>query len=441
MSKWDIYYKKTLDNIHNNIQIFENMIIFYYKLLIINKLTDEKYIYQEYKKYIEDINIFKQLFLDNQNLGIFTIFNNIPDILHPLEEYIYMEYGSLISFINTSYFNKNNDDIIGLKKNIFKYDKYYYPLLYQDIAPYNYYKKYIYVNINYFDFKKYDNKNYCLLFITRNKNVYSYVNGIYKKKEKNNWIINNYILKLEDLIYLTVLRKIEKKDIIQVFNVMYKIKKDTEIYSYHGQKRNTEPHWYSLKKDEYLNDPYKIFYKENDILYRHNVKTLDNLECINLSIDILSNNNIKEISKVNQDNLKIENIDELLDNIYNSKYINNKSINNKSINNKSINNKYINKIYNGNLNKILSKSDNDKIWKDNKGKRLLNEIINKSSNFYNEKLYYFKFLENYGFNTIINSYGYYEDLDKFYSYELGFNDISIKNIKLINVEEIKLKFN
>ena len=415
MPKWDIYYKKTLNNIHKNIKIFEKMLIFYYKLLIVNKLTDNNFISREYNKYIQDIkyiSIFKKLYLDNQNLGIFTIFNNIPDILHPLEKNIYMDYGSYISFLDLKYFKKKDKDIIILKNNILKYKKYYYPLIYQDIAPYNNNKKYIYVNIIYFDFEKYNNNKYCLLFITKNNGIYCYVNGIYKKKEKTQWIINNYKLEIEDIIYLTILRKITTEDISNVFNEYYILKKNTKLYSYYNNKKE-KISWYSLKNDENLKDPYKIDYKKNDILYKHIGIVLYDIKCINLSIDILSNNNIK----------KSNNINDFLDNIYNIK---------------NINKKYKNKIYNGNLNKILSKTDNNKIWPDNKGKRLLNEIMTKSSNFNNTNIYYFNFIEQYGFNSIINSYGYYETLDKFYSYELGVNDKSFNNIKIIDIQQIIL---
>ena len=52
--------------------------------------------------------------------------------------------------------------------------------------------------------------------------------------------------------------------------------------------------------------------------------------------------------------------------------------------------------------------------------------------------YYFNFLEKYNINSIINSYGYYEKLDKFYSYELGLNDISIDNVEFVERLEIKM---
>ena len=64
--------------------------------------------------------------------------------------------------------------------------------------------------------------------------------------------------------------------------------------------------------------------------------------------------------------------------------------------------------------------------------------MTKSSNFNNTNIYYFNFIEQYGFNSIINSYGYYETLDKFYSYELGVNDKSINNIKIIDIHQIKI---
>ena len=410
MSQWDIYYKKTLDNIHNNIYIFEKILIFYYKLLIINKLNDTDYIQKEYRKYIKDINLFNKLFLETQNLAIFTIFNNIPDIIHPLPDDIYMDYGCYVSFIEPK--NKN-DDIISLKHNIFKHKKYYNPLLYQDIAPYNAHKKYIYINIKYFDFDKYK-KDYCIIFMTKNKDIYYYVNGVYKIKKHNKWNTkDNYNINQKDLYYVSVLRKIKQQDILNVFNNNYLVKKNTKIYSYHSEQEEHKLHWYSLKEDEYLNDPYKIFYKKGDTNYKYVFKITNDLNCINLSIDILSNNDIN----------KTEDIKNLLDNIYDKKVIDKK---------------YTNKIYNGNLNKILSKDNNDKIWSDNKGKRLLNEIILKTSNFYNEKIYYFKFLEKYNINSIINSYGYYEKLDKFYSYELGLNDMSIDYVEFVERLEIKL---
>ena len=53
--------------------------------------------------------------------------------------------------------------------------------------------------------------------------------------------------------------------------------------------------------------------------------------------------------------------------------------------------------------------------------------------------YYFDFLSNYNFNYFINSYGYYEKLDKFYKYELGFNIDPYNKLIKIN-ETTKIKF-
>ena len=54
-----------------------------------------------------------------------------------------------------------------------------------------------------------------------------------------------------------------------IFNNNYLVKKNTKIYSYHSEQEEHKLHWYSLKEDEYLNDPYKIFYKKGDTNYKY----------------------------------------------------------------------------------------------------------------------------------------------------------------------------
>ena len=51
----------------------------------------------------------------------------------------------------------------------------------------------------------------------------------------------------------------------------------------------------------------------------------------------------------------------------------------------------------------------------------------KTSNFNLSNKYYFDFLSNYNFNYFINSYGYYEKLDKFYKLIFFYNLTFIKN--------------
>jgi hypothetical protein len=163
-----------------------------------------------------------------------------------------------------------------------------------------------------------------------------------------------------------------------------------------------------------LQDPYYIHSKKNDIIYLHECKIINDLSCLNLSIDILSNNKL----------YKTHDITPFLNIIYN---------NNNNNNNNLI--KYNNLIFNSNLNYIKEHTGNN-TWILNKGKRLLNEIFLKSSNFINNKQYYFNFLTQYNINVIIYSYGFYKKFNKFYSYELGFNINSKEYIKILNVEKI-----
>ena len=157
-NKWEIY-KKTLNSIFNTQEIYMKMIIYYYNLVIKEKLNDKNYIRKNYK-IDEDFSIFEEYILKTKNIGIFTIFNNIPDIIHPLEEDHYTNYACYLSFIKPR-FESNHKDIIILNNNIWKANKYEYPLFYQDKAPYNYRKKYVYMNIKYYDHEKY--KNYLII--------------------------------------------------------------------------------------------------------------------------------------------------------------------------------------------------------------------------------------------------------------------------------------
>ena len=366
INKWNLYYKKTLNNIHKNIKIFELMLILYYKLIIKNKIDNDiyikriyiyfqKYIYDKFNNYTLEFNIFEKLILNSKNIGIFTIFNNIPDIVHPLEKEIYFEYGSYISFIDPIFFNIKNKKIIKLKNNIFKYTNYKYPLSYQDITPYNKNKRYLYINIKYFDILKYKN-NHVIIIINKLKEIFIICNNIIKQKINNKWIIINNEINTNNIIYISILRKLTKTDIINVFNLPFIINKNTNIYAYHQKTKDINNiNWYSINSNEKLFDPYNFVNKENNII-KYTCNTKKDLNCLNLNIDILSNNNL---------NLNTIDISEFLNIIYNK---------NKIIK------KYKNKIFNGNLNYIHTNNNQDNTWFNNKGKRLLYEIIFKSSN-------------------------------------------------------------
>lgn len=422
-NKW-LLYEKTLQNIHNNQKIFMNMLIYYYKLVIIDKHNNKEYIKENYpKQNIGHLDLFNEYIVETKNLGIFTIFNNIPDVIHPLDDKYYTDYGIYISFINPQYIKKSEkDDILILDKNIWKYNKYKDIFQYQDVAPYNNYKKYVYLNIKYFDFKKY--KNYLIIVVNDTNDIYSIENNIIKKKIKNDWKVvkDNNILDNKNLIYACILRKISKEDILNVFNTTETVKKDTIIYSIQSRKmidNNITFTFYTLDKDEDLYDAFKTYkYDKDDIIYLYHCKVNQDLDFINITKDILSNNRLNKI--------KLTDINKLLE-LDNAKL----PINVKD---------YSNYIYDGNLNYILDKEDPKLIFYENNGKRLLHEIIYKSSNFIYLKLYYFDVLNKYSITKFINSYGYYNKLNKFYKYELAFYDIKEvnDNIEIVKIEDINI---
>ena len=400
-NKWEIY-KKTLNSIFNTQEIYMKMIIYYYNLVIKEKLNDKNYIRKNYK-IDEDFSIFEEYILKTKNIGIFTIFNNIPDIIHPLEEDHYTNYACYLSFIKPR-FESNHKDIIILNNNIWKANKYEYPLFYQDKAPYNYRKKYVYMNIKYYDHEKY--KNYLIIKVNSQKEIFSYENNVLKKKVGDNWkVINKSEMKNYDWIYACVLRKMSKQDILNVFNVKKELKEGTLLYSNHGEKKeNRKITFFSLIPNHQLQDPFEVFYKKGDEVYQYVCKLKKDISCINFSCDILSNNDLT----------KTVSLDKLIeDHDYNKDYI-----------------------YNGNLNYIHYNEKPKLIWKNNHTKRLLHEILYKSSNFYNYDIYYFDILNRiYGIEYMINTYGYYNKLNKFFEYELGFDHFDEKYIEIIKINE------
>ena len=400
-NKWEIY-KKTLNSIFNTQEIYMKMIIYYYNLVIKEKLNDKNYIRKNYK-IDEDFSIFEEYILKTKNIGIFTIFNNIPDIIHPLEEDHYTNYACYLSFIKPR-FESNHKDIIILNNNIWKANKYEYPLFYQDKAPYNYRKKYVYMNIKYYDHEKY--KNYLIIKVNSQKEIFSYENNVLKKKIGDNWkVINKSQMKNYDWIYACVLRKINKQDFLNVFNVKKELKEGTLLYSNHGEKKeNRKITFFSLIPNHQLQDPFEVFYKKGDEVYQYVCKLKKDISCINFSCDILSNNDLT----------KTVSLDKLIeDHDYNKDYI-----------------------YNGNLNYIHYNEKPKLIWKNNHTKRLLHEILYKSSNFYNYDIYYFDILNRiYGIEYMINTYGYYNKLNKFFEYEPGFDHFDEKYIEIIKINE------
>jgi hypothetical protein len=358
-------YSNTLDFLEIKIKYYEYELIKYLKHIINpnNKNTTDKDILE-------------------LNAAIFTYFNNIPDVFHPLTENLYFNYIAYISYINPKYFNiKSSNDIVRykylLKKQYFE-DK---RIVIQDIAPYNKFKRFISINIKYFNINNYTNE-YVILVYTNKKNKYI----LYSKDDINNIQSN------EDIVYVNILRPIKIDDIDKVFTYDT-VKKNTKIYAYHS-KLTTDINWFSIDNNILLNDPYKIFYKKGDILYKYTYSIDKTIKVINLSKNIFLRGN--------------SNLDDL---IYN---------------------KSKNKIYNGFINYIKYYDNHDYIWNKNRGKRLLHEIIYKNSNIiFKYDYYYIHFLQKYNIHMIKYTFGFYEKLNKYYPYEIGIMKFPnyIKHIK------------
>jgi len=405
-NKWELY-QKTLNNIYKNQRIFMKMIIYYYNLIIKDKLKDINYIKSNYNIDEADFKLFNEYMLETKNIGIFTFFNNIPDLLHPLDEQDYCNYGCYVSFMDPNYFKLQDTNIIILKNNIWKEDTYKYPYLYQIVAPYNKYKQYIYINIKYYDHKKYNN---CLLLkVNKKKEIYSHDNNGFKKRINDKWVkIDESKITDFDWIYVGVLRKIDTKDILNVFNVSKNIKKGTLLYSNHGKEKPKEKlTFFGLIPNHILRDP---FNEKNELeLMQHIYKLKKDISVVNLSCDILSNN---ELSKTHS-------IDELIEDGIKP-----------------------NTIYNANLNYIKYNKIPKLVWKYNYSKRFFYEIFYKSCNFRRVDYYYLNILHNkFKIDQFINTYGYYNKFNYIYSYELGFYKHDSELLEEVNIKKINVSYN
>jgi len=359
--------------------------MYYYTIIIKNKLTDIDYIKENYKIKEANFDLFNEYILTTKNIGIFTIFNNIPDILHPLENETYLNFGSYISFIDPKFFKLKDDDITVLKYNILNVNHFNYPLRYQNVAPYNKHKRNVYINMKYYDYNNFD--EYMLLKVDSNKNIYSYYDKVLKKKINGIWKPVNSSLKNYKWIYVGVLRKMTKTDFLNIFNETKTLKKDSLIYSNRNNNKDTSEniYFFGLNKNHNLHDPFLV---KNHPIYQYVFKVKKTLEVINLTCDILSNNKLS----------KSVSIDKLIEE----------------------NSKNNNLIYNGNLNYLNDYPDPEQIFYNNYSKRFFYEVLYKTSQFIHENFYYFKVLrKQYSINEFINTYGYYEKYNRIFDYEFG----------------------
>ena len=361
MNKWN-YFKPTLDYLDTRLNYYEGELRTY----LLHLINPTKHTQNTTEQDVLDLNA-----------AIFTWFNNVPNIFHPLPRTLYCDYISYISFINPEFFGiKSTGDIIRYKFVLNKPIKYTKNIRPQDDTPYNRNKRQLSINIKYFDADRF--KDYILLCYTNKRHKFII------DKSKHITLDNG-----EYLVYICLLRKIRPDDIQKVFQIQV-IKKGTNLYSFHSYNKSSIPSWYSLDKSNKLNDPYQVFYKHGDINYEYCNELKDDTEFINLSKCVF-----------------LKTAPDDLDDFVSWKMSNKSEI----------------KQYNGELNYIKYYSNNnDKIWDINRGKRLLHEILFKSPNFIDLKYYYGSWLKSNGINKFMYSMGYYQHLNKIYDYEIWFND-------------------
>ena len=352
------------------------------------------------------------------NAAVFTYFNNVPDVFHPLSSVIYFNYISYISYIDPVFFSS---DIGGLQpdtgdkkgdiityKTILDHDLTKISKLFhmQDTAPYNMNKRQLALHIRHLDVSRYL-KSHVVLCYTSSGRKLEYIptiNGNGNSNDKNTTGVN--ALKLmpdERIVYACILRKIQRDDFAKVF-AMETISKNTRMYSLHADKFDRTPNWYSFSPNDRLNDPFGLFYKPGDTNYEYCSVLQQTAPFLNLSKCIF----LKSAP---------DNVNSLL-----------------TMTKKQLHNFKGRRIYNGELNYIKHHAGDD-VWYLNMGKRLLCEMFFKSSKFLHGKHYYFDWLYKNGIDKIIYSYGYYEKFDKFYNYEIGFYEPE-RWVNLVSVTQI-----
>lgn len=359
------------------------------------------------------------------NAAVFTYFNNVPDIFHPLTTVIYFNYISFICYIDPLFFcddkgfqhnvscaepnvNGIQDDIITYK-SVLEHDLTSITKLFhmQDIAPYNKNKRQLAIHIRHFDISRYIKTHVVLCYTSLGRKIVSvpeYGGDNINANANGEDVLD--IKTNERIVYACILRKMEKNDLLKVF-AMETISKNTRMYSLHANKFDRTPNWYSFSPTDRLNDPFRLFYKPGDKNYKYCSVLLKSARFLNLSKCIF----LKSAPN---------NVNTLL-----------------TMTKKQLHNFKARRIYNGELNYIKYYPGND-VWYLNMGKRLLGELFFKSSKFNYGKHYYFDWLYKHNIDKIIYSYGYYEKFDKFYNYEIGFynpeNWLKLESVTQITIE-------
>lgn len=413
----NIYLPKENKSVGKQFEYFRSFINFYYYLLL-NNINQKYKIKENYKSLYNNskyFNFFYDNFINEQNILIFTLYNNIPlNFLSYPDNKFYIEYYPVITFFG--------NDVKCIKKNKIKLNSKYFPnnLIHISKA-FLHYKKFEPNYPSNKTLKKFSNK---MEYRPKNYNKYDYMNCRisldYLKNIENSFlqnkkiflqdnelnliisesyifdnskkkiILKSYYLKIsakkykkinekkeiffENIIYLSILDKITKNKLINCFT-MEKLKKNMIMYNSINVERSNKfdksktPLFYTINLYERPLEPlnlksYKYFINE--------YKLIKDVDFLNITNNILFNNSIL---------LKNEKIDCIL---------------------------------NKDLHKVAKYCDVDMLYQffnydmePNYNKKLMiNLILWKNTSFINRKIGIFDLLLKYNLKGYINNFSY-----------------------------------
>ena len=333
----NIYLPKENKRISKQFEYFRSFINFYYYLLLNNIIVKSK-IKEKYKSLYKDtkyFNFFYENFIVEQNILIFTLYNNIPlNFLSYPDDKFYIEYYPIITFfgndvncikkekikLNSTYFPKSLTHVSKAYLYIKEYES-YYPS--KDTLknfsnkienkPKNH-NKYDYMNsrisLNYF--KNIENnflQNKIIFFQDNELNLIISENFIFDSI-KSKIILKSYYIKtsnkkyqkfyknkeivFNNIIYLSVLDKITKNKLINCFT-MEKLKKNMDMYNSINIKNKNKfdesylPTYFTININERPLEPLNL------ALHKYKVnkyKLIKDVDILNITNNILFNNSI-----------------------------------------------------------------------------------------------------------------------------------------------------
>ena len=368
-------YQKTLKEFENILKYYETELIKYYLNLFFNRNN-------KVDKHVQE-----------KNAAIFTYFNNVPDVFHPLKDDIYYNYACYLSYIDPSFFRIKFNGHVIKHRNILKYKMYRYPLVKQYPAPYGKFKRSLSINIKYFCLEDYLRKDYVILLYTdtRNKYIINPKDCVPEIKGK--------------IVYVNILRPFKSEELMDIYK-MKTIKKGTKLYSYHKRDKmyyNPKhiPSWFTFDPKYFGQDPYNVETKAGDPLVLFTWEVIKDFKAINLCQNVfMQGRGFRDFDKILTD----EGNDD---------------------------------IYDGFMNFIEYNANGLAVLRGNRGKRLLKEIMLKSSNFDTFKIYYFDYLTAHGCDYLYYNPGFYQGINNYCGFELGLRDRPESRGKIIRSLKIE----